>query len=186
MFGQDNQQQQTAQDWQQPAADQTNPAQTIVGETTVTDSLEVPPSELASTSTMPAVDFPQQNSQQVATTSDDGWSSSSPDPGAAQSTSTSSSFTTPPQLDMSAASELIEIKQKALNELSPLVNQLDQTPEEKFKTTMMLIQASDNQALIPDAYAAAQSITDEKIKAQALLDVINEINYFTQQQNQHN
>ncbi len=78
------------------------------------------------------------------------------------------------------SNDLASIKQDALNKLSPLVSQLDQTPEEKFKTTMMMIQASDNQTLIPDAYAAAQAITDEKAKAQALLDIINEINYFTQ------
>ena len=76
--------------------------------------------------------------------------------------------------------DLIAIKQQALNQLSPLVDHLDQTPEEKFRTTMMMIQATDNQALVKDAYAAAQSITDEKAKAQALLDIVNEINYFTQ------
>lgn len=78
--------------------------------------------------------------------------------------------------------ELLDIKQKALQQLSPLVSHLDQTPEDKFKTTMMLIQASDDQALLPDAYKAAQEITNEKAKAQALLDVVNEINYFTQPQ----
>lgn len=81
------------------------------------------------------------------------------------------------------ASDLLDIKQKALGQLSPLVNHLDQSPEERFKTIMMMIQAADNQALIPDAYEAAQAITDEKAKAQALLDVVNEINYFTQQSN---
>lgn len=76
--------------------------------------------------------------------------------------------------------DLVDIKQQALQSLSPLLGQLDQSPEEKFRTTMMMIQASDNQALIKDAYDAAQAITDEKAKAQALLDVVNEINYFTQ------
>lgn len=75
---------------------------------------------------------------------------------------------------------LIAIKQQALTSLTPLVNQIDQSPEEKFKTTMMLIQASDNAALIKEAYAAANQIADEKARAQALIDVINEINYFTQ------
>lgn len=84
-------------------------------------------------------------------------------------------------VDSSADSDLIDIKQSALKQLSPLVGHLDQTPEEKFRTTMMLIQASDNHSLIKDAYTAAQSISDEKTKAQALLDIVNEINYFTQQ-----
>lgn len=82
----------------------------------------------------------------------------------------------------SAATDLLSIKQQALKQLSPLVGHLDQTPEEKFRTTMMMIQASDDQSLLSQAYEAAQSITDEKTRAQALLDVVNEINYFTQHQ----
>lgn len=82
----------------------------------------------------------------------------------------------------SGGDELLSIKQEALQNLSPLLNHLDQTPEEKFRTTMMLIQASDDQSMVQAAYAAAKEITDEKIRAQALLDIINEINYFTQQQ----
>lgn len=76
--------------------------------------------------------------------------------------------------------DLIDIKQQALQSLAPLVNELNQTAEEKFKTTMMLIQASDNSHLIKEAYSAANEIKDEKVRAQALLDVVNEINYFTQ------
>ncbi len=76
--------------------------------------------------------------------------------------------------------DLLHLKQQALQQLSPLVGHLDQSPEEKFKTTMMMIQASDDQSLVPSAYEAANAITDEKVKAQALLDIVNEINYFTQ------
>ena len=76
--------------------------------------------------------------------------------------------------------DLVDIKQQALNQLSPLVDHLDQNPEDKFRTLMMMIQASDDQSKIKDAYAAAEAIEDEKVRAQALLDVINEINYFTQ------
>lgn len=78
------------------------------------------------------------------------------------------------------SNDLVDIKQQALQHLSPLVGHLDQTPEEKFRTTMMMIQASDNKDLVKDAFEAAQAITDDKARAQALLDVINEINYFTQ------
>lgn len=76
--------------------------------------------------------------------------------------------------------DLFELKEQALTSLQPLVSHLDQSPEEKFRTTMMLIQATDNPALVKEAYAAANQITDEKARAQALLDVVNEINYFTQ------
>lgn len=85
------------------------------------------------------------------------------------------------QQPAAASEDLLSIKQQALTQLSPIINHLDQTPEEKFKTTMMMIQASDDQSLIREAYQAAQSISDEKQKAQALLDIVNEINYFTHQ-----
>jgi hypothetical protein len=78
-----------------------------------------------------------------------------------------------------ASSPLDEIKHDALEQLSPLVDKLDQTPEERYKTLMMMIQASDDQSLIKSAYDAAQKISDEKLRAEALLGVVNEINYFT-------
>jgi hypothetical protein len=77
--------------------------------------------------------------------------------------------------------ELIEIKQKALSELVPLIDKLDQPPQEKFRTIMMMIQASDDQRLVEKAYESAHAIEDEEARAQALLDIVNEINYFTQQ-----
>lgn len=80
--------------------------------------------------------------------------------------------------------DLLTIKQAALQQLSPLVGHLEQSPEEKFRTTMMMIQASDNADFIKDAFEAAQQITDDKARAQALLDIINEINYFTQHHEQ--
>ncbi len=80
------------------------------------------------------------------------------------------------------ADDLLDLKEQALHNLQPLVGHLDQSPEEKFKTTMMLIQATDNSALVKEAYEAANHIPDEKIRARALLDVVNEINYFTQHQ----
>lgn len=83
-------------------------------------------------------------------------------------------------MPQSAGSEdLLHIKQDALEQLSPLVDQLEQEPEQKFRTLLMLIQASDNQELVSHAYKVALQIKDEKVRAQALLDVVNEINYFT-------
>ncbi len=79
-----------------------------------------------------------------------------------------------------ANDDLIDLKREALTKLSPLVGKLDQTPDEKFRTLMMMIQASDDQSLIKEAYETAQEIDDEKERAQALLDIVNEINYFTQ------
>ena len=76
--------------------------------------------------------------------------------------------------------DLIDLKQKALQGLTPLVNHLDQAPEERFRTLMMVIQSNDDQSLLKEAHAEAEKIQDDKVRAQALLDVVNEINYFTQ------
>ncbi len=76
---------------------------------------------------------------------------------------------------------LEDIRKEALGELAPLVGKLDLNPEDKFRTTMMMIQATDNKDLIKDAHEAAKTIEDEKVRAQALLDIVNEINYFTQE-----
>ena len=100
-------------------------------------------------------------------------------------TSTPAAAATDPA-PVAASGELDDIKRQALAQLSPLVNKLDQPPVEKFKTLMMMIQAADNQDLINEAYQTAQAITDEKAKAEALLNVVNEINYFTQQKPQNN
>ncbi|HEX5455817.1 MAG TPA: hypothetical protein VFW77_00430 [Candidatus Saccharimonadales bacterium] len=75
--------------------------------------------------------------------------------------------------------DLESIKSSALQELAPIVNELEQEPEEKYRTLMMLIQSSDDQKLIKDAFEAAHNIEDSKAKADALLTIINEINYFT-------
>jgi hypothetical protein len=92
----------------------------------------------------------------------------------------------PPAANPPASDDLLGLKQQALQSLQPLVSHLDQSPEEKFKTTMMLIQASDNSSLVKQAYEAANQITDEKARAQALLDVVNEINYFTHKDDTEN
>ncbi|MBP7807518.1 hypothetical protein KA047_03415 [Candidatus Saccharibacteria bacterium] len=84
--------------------------------------------------------------------------------------------TTPPANN----DELLELKKEALTDLGPLVSHLDQTPEEHFKTTMMLIQATDNATFVKEAYESAKKISDDAVRAQALLDIVNEINYFTQ------
>ncbi len=78
------------------------------------------------------------------------------------------------------ANDLLAIKQKALQDLGPLVEHLDGAPEERFETLMMMIRATDDAKLIDPAHQAALGIADEQKRAHALLDVVNEINYLTQ------
>jgi len=75
--------------------------------------------------------------------------------------------------------ELAGVRKQALNDLSPIIDRLDLSPEEKFRLLMMLIQSNDDRHLVKQAYEAAHSIEDDKVRAQALYDVVNEINYFT-------
>lgn len=84
------------------------------------------------------------------------------------------------QTQAQAPGNLEEIKRQALAQLSPLVSKLDQSPEDKHKTLLMMIQSADNEDLIPEAYENAQKITDDTVKAEALLSIVNEINYFSQ------
>jgi len=86
-----------------------------------------------------------------------------------------SSANTPP----APSGNLADMKKEALSKLSPLVSHLDQSPLEKFRTLMMMIQSTDDQALLKEAYETAQKIDDDTEKAKALLAVINEIDYFS-------
>ena len=75
--------------------------------------------------------------------------------------------------------DLESIKQNALTELRPLVDKLNVAPEEKFDTYLLLLRSTDDQALIAPAFEAARAIADEARRAQALLDIIKEIDYLS-------
>lgn len=80
------------------------------------------------------------------------------------------------------AGDLTSIKNDALQELRPLVDKLDVSPEEKFDTYLLLLRSTDDRTLISPAHDAAKSITDEARRAQALLDIIKEIDFLSQPQ----
>jgi hypothetical protein len=170
MFGHDSHNDNNQDDNQAVVMGDVNPPTSLPAPTN--DSLD-PPRADNNHAGAPAMNIPADGHLD---SSDDTSTSTSP------ALSSSSDDTLPP--DHGDTDNLLNIKQQALQQLSPLVGHLDQTPEEKFRTTMMMIQASDDQSLIDTAYDAAKQIPDEKTRAQALLDVVNEINYFTQQANQ--
>ena len=74
--------------------------------------------------------------------------------------------------------ELEGIKKEALEELKPLVDKLQLPPEEKFDILLLIIRSTDDEELVAKAHATAVLIEDETRKAQALLDVIKEVDYF--------
>lgn len=75
-------------------------------------------------------------------------------------------------------SGLEEIRRQAIVELRPLVDKLDLPAEDKFDTLLLLIRTTDDSSLIPAAHTAAMNIADDARRAQALLDVIKEIDFF--------
>jgi hypothetical protein len=74
---------------------------------------------------------------------------------------------------------LDSIKSQALTDLRPLIDRVDLPPEERFDAYLMLLRSTDDSTLVAPAHAAAQGISDEKRKAEALLEVIKEIDYLS-------
>ena len=84
-----------------------------------------------------------------------------------------------PTTSIPVAGELDGVKSQAINELRPLVDKLTLPPEEKFDTYLLLIRSTDDKALIAPAHEAARAISDETRRAQALLDIIKEIDFLS-------
>ena len=78
--------------------------------------------------------------------------------------------------------ELDSIKKDALTELRPLVDKLNLPAHERFDTLLLIIRSTDDKSLVGAAHAAAKAIEDETKRAEALLDVIKEIDYFSNPQ----
>lgn len=75
--------------------------------------------------------------------------------------------------------ELDSIKSQALTELRPLIGQVELPAEERFDAYLMLLRSTDDPSLVAPAHSAAQEIADEKRKAEALLEIIKEIDYLS-------
>jgi len=88
-------------------------------------------------------------------------------------------FQMPQPIGSPSSSDLEGVKKDAIQELRPLIDHIDLPPEEKFDTYLLLIRSTDDATLIAPAHTAAVGITDEKRKAEALLDIIKEIDYLS-------
>jgi hypothetical protein len=74
---------------------------------------------------------------------------------------------------------LEEVKMEAINELRPIIDKLNLPPDEKFDTYLLLIRCTDDRELVPPAHEVAKLIEDDSRRAQALLDIIKEIEYLS-------
>lgn len=66
----------------------------------------------------------------------------------------------------------------AINDLRPLVDKLTIPVEEKFDTYLLLIRSTNDSSLVEPAYQIAKQISDDTKRANALLTIIKEVNYF--------
>ncbi|MFY9228275.1 MAG: hypothetical protein WAO28_03035 [Candidatus Microsaccharimonas sp.] len=145
---------------QQPMSDDQELAKALAG--VMPDAPEEAPAPTTDNGTVtPATQFEETPATTVAATP-----AVTPDP-----------VTPAPTADPTA--DLDAIKKDALGELRPLIDHVDLPPEEKFDTYLMLIRSTDDTSLIGPAHVAAQAITDEKRRAEALLDIIKEIDYLS-------
>lgn len=87
----------------------------------------------------------------------------------------------PPASPKHVRGELDDLKKATLEELRPLVTKLNLPPEEKFDTLLLIIRSTDDTSLLDPAHETAKLIPDEARRAQALLDIIKEIDYFSAQ-----
>ena len=85
----------------------------------------------------------------------------------------------PPVMPVLGGDDLSGVKQEALTELRPLVDKLNIPAEEKFDTYLLLLRSTDDKSLIEPAHSTAKLIEDESRRAQALLDIIKEIDFLS-------
>jgi len=157
---------------QQPISDDQELAKVLAGINQQADNAAAEP--VAQDAPQPVQDQP--NDEQTAAdpaSSDDTQAFEAPQP----PTLEQPSMTTP-----TAGGNLDSIKQEALGELRPLVDKLNVPADEKFDTYLLLLRSTDDRDLIAPAHEAARAITDEARRAQALLDIIKEIDYLSNSQ----
>ena len=75
-------------------------------------------------------------------------------------------------------SELELVRKAALQALAPILGEVkNMNPERKFELSMSAMRFTDNKAIAPHVLNAALEITDPESKAEALIELITELNY---------
>lgn len=156
---------------QQPISDDQELAKALAGVMPGTEAVAPAPAPAAPTED--AMNFEE---TPVATPSADPAAAAPVDDAASQADPTPSTLPAP---TTAPSGDLDGIKKDALNELRPLIDKVDLPAEEKFDTYLMLIRSTDDTSLVGPAHAAAQGIADEKRRAEALLEIVKEIDYLS-------
>src|SRR5574344_721625 len=70
--------------------------------------------------------------------------------------------------------DLENIKKQMLADLYPLMDKIKVNPEEKYRIYKKMIESTHDKKIIDDAYAVTKELTDESVKAEALLFLLEE------------
>jgi hypothetical protein len=81
------------------------------------------------------------------------------------------------QADNTVSNIIKSVRQQAFEALVPLVDQVEGSPEQKFGMIMSALRVSHEARLLEKAFGAVQQISDTGLRAEALIDIINEANY---------
>ncbi len=76
---------------------------------------------------------------------------------------------------MGYGSDISKVKEAALKELFPIMDRVEVDPEKRFLLFQEMLTTMRDKAVIAPAYEAARQIRDDKIRADALLYLINSI-----------
>lgn len=70
-----------------------------------------------------------------------------------------------------------DIKQRALQELVPVIDSLEGDPERKYEILMTAARAASSGELLDKALDNALKIEDKSAKAEAIVDILNEASF---------
>jgi hypothetical protein len=79
--------------------------------------------------------------------------------------------------DRPVGNQFEDIRKRALEALTPIVDTIDAGPEKKFELLMTAARFSGQSDTLDKALTAALGISDPTEKAEALIDIVNETNY---------
>lgn len=71
---------------------------------------------------------------------------------------------------------LTELRQEAISTLIPLIDQINGAPDKKFELLITAARSAGDTQLLKKALESAKQLEGDDQKAEAVLDVLNEIN----------
>ncbi|MBI2008824.1 hypothetical protein HYS84_00245 [Candidatus Saccharibacteria bacterium] len=76
-----------------------------------------------------------------------------------------------------AGTKIQQVKQRALQELVPVIDSLNSEPERKYEILMTAARSASSDELLEKALEVATKIAEPNAKAEALVDILNEASF---------